>query len=130
MHVSRTNSIYNSLVYTETIFMKQPEPVLVPLGTQVELTCRVAMGYRIVWIVGIPGVGVVNAEETGAISELSSRGIEAEVSSADNREPTLTISGTVENNQTTVQCRAVNVSTFFQRCDGDVVTITFYGKTK
>ena len=88
------------------------------------------MGYRIVWIVGIPRVGEVNAEETGAISELSSRGIEAEVSSAENREPTLTISGTVENNQTTVQCRAVNVSTFFQRCDGDVVTMTFYGKTK
>ena len=120
--------IYNSLVHTETIFLEQPEPVLAPLGTQVELTCRVAMGYRIVWIVGIPGVGEVDAEESGAISRLSSRGIETEVSSAENREPTLTISGIVENNQTTVQCRAVNVSTFFQRCDGDVVAMTFYGK--
>ena len=109
--------------------LEQPEPVLAPLGTQVELTCRVAMGYRIVWIVGIPGVGEVDAEGFGVISRLSSRGIETEVSSAENREPTLTISGIVENNNTTVQCRAVNVSTIFQRCDGDVVTMTFYGKT-
>ena len=85
------------------------------------------MGYRIVWIVGIPGVGEINAEESGAITYLSSRGIETEVSSAENREPTLTISGTVENNQTTVQCRAVNTNVF-RRCDGDVVTMTFYGK--
>ena len=103
--------------------------MLAPVGTQVDLTCRAAMGYRIVWIVGIPGVGMLTTEESGAISALSSRGIETEVSSAENREPTLTISGIVENNQTTVQCRAVNVSTFFQRCDGDVVSMTFYGKT-
>ena len=103
--------------------------MLAPLGTQVELTCRVAMGYRIVWVVGIPGVGEVDTEGSGVISELSLRGIETEVSSAENREPILTISGTVENNQTTVQCRAVNVSTILQRYDGDVVTMTFYGKT-
>ena len=88
------------------------------------------MGYRIVWTVGIQGLGMlVNSEGVGIISVLSSRGIETEVSSAENREPILTISGTVENNQTTVQCTAVNVSTIFQRCDGDVVTMTFYGKT-
>ena len=86
------------------------------------------MGYRIVWIIGVPGVGEVNAEESGAISYLSSRGIETEVSSAENFEPTLTINGTVENNQTTVQCRAVNINNF-TRFDGDVVTVTFYGKT-
>ena len=87
------------------------------------------MGYRIVWTIGIPGGGEVDAEGSGAISALSSRGIETEVSSAENREPTLTISGTVENNQTTVQCRAVNINDIFQRCDGDVVTMAFYGKT-
>ena len=87
------------------------------------------MGYRIVWIVGVPGVGEVDTEQLGAISALSSRGIETEVSSAENREPTVTISGTVESNKTTVQCRAVNVSNFFQRSDGDVVTMSFYGKT-
>ena len=86
------------------------------------------MGYRIVWTVGIPGGGEVNTEGSGAISALSSRGIEIEVSSAENREPTLTINGTVENNQTTVQCRAVNVNNF-QWFDGDVVTIIFHGKT-
>ena len=122
-------AIYNSLEHTETIFLEQPEPVLAPLGTQVELTCRVAMGYRIVWIVGIPGVVEVESEGSVAISALSSRGIETEVSSKENREPTLTISGIVENNQTTVQCTAVNVSNFFQMCEGDVVTMTFYGKT-
>ena len=87
------------------------------------------MRYRIVWAVGIPGVGVLTTEESGAISALSSRGVETEVSSAENREPALTISGTVENNNTTVQCRAVNVSDILQRSDGDVVTMTFYGKT-
>ena len=109
--------------------MEQPEPVLAPLGTQVELTCRVAMGYRIVWIVGISEGGLINAEELGVISALSSRGIKTEVSSAENREPTLNISGTVENNNTTVRCRAVNIMDIFQRCDGDVATIAFYGKT-
>ena len=82
-----------------------------------------------VWIVRIPGVeGVFTNEISGVISALSSRGIETEVSSAENREPTLTISGTVENNQTTVQCTAVNVNNNLQMCDGDVVTMTFYGK--
>ena len=120
----------NSLVHTatETIFLEQPEPVLAPLGTQVELTCRVAMGYRVVWNVGVPGRTVITTEESGIISALLSRGIETEGSSAENREPTLTISGTAENNQTTVQCRAVNVTNIFQRCDSDVVTMTFYGK--
>ena len=119
--------IYISLIHTEIIFLEQPEPVLAPLGTQVELTCRVAVGYRTVWIVRIPGVeGVLTNEFSEVISALSSRGIETEVSSAVNHEPTLTISGTVENNQTTVQCTAVNVSNIFQ-CDGDVVTMTFYG---
>ena len=125
---SYSYGIYNSLVHTEVIFLEQPEPVLAPLRTQVELTCRVAMGYRIVWIIGVPGVGVVSTEESGAISGLSSRGIETEVSSAENREPTLNINGTVENNNTTVQCRALSVNDIFQRCDGDVVTMTFYGK--
>ena len=113
----------------ESIFLEQPEPVLTPVGTQVELTCRVAIGYRIVWIVGISERGSINAEELGAIFALSSRGIETEISSAENREPTLTISGTVENNQITVQCRAVNITDIIQRCDGDVATIAFYGKT-
>ena len=116
------------ILHAETIFLEQPQPVLTPLGTQIEFTCRVAMGYRIVWVVGIPGVGEFTAIESGTISALSSRGIETEVSSVENREPTLTISGTVENNQTTVQCRAVNVSTIFQRREGYVVTMTFYGK--
>ena len=89
--------------HTETIFLEQPEPVLAPLGTQVELTCRVAMGYRIVWTIGIPEGGEVDTEGSGVTSALSSRGIETEVSSAENREPALNISGTVENNQTTVQ---------------------------
>ena len=86
------------------------------------------MGYRIVWIIGVPGVGEVTTELSEVISALSSRGIETEVSSAENREPTLTISGTVENNQTNVQCTAVNINDIIQRCDGDVVIITFYRK--
>ena len=86
------------------------------------------MGYRIVWVVGVPGVGEVDTEGSRVISALSSRGIETEGSSAENHEPTLTISGIVENNQITVQCRAVNVKDIFQRCDGDVVKMTFYGK--
>ena len=86
------------------------------------------MGYRIVWTVGVPGGGVVEAEGSGAISYLYSRGIETEVSSAENLELTLTINGTVENNQITVQCRAMNINNF-QRFDGDVVTMIFYGKT-
>ena len=116
-------------MHTEIIFLEQPEPVLAPLETQVELTCRVAMGYRIVWIVGIPGIGEVDTEGSGTISALSSRGIETEVSSAENREPTLNITGTVESNQTTVKCRAVNITNIFQRFDDDVVTVTFYSKT-
>ena len=107
------------------LFLEQPQPVLAPLDTQVELTCRVAMGYRVVWIIGVPRA--ITTDEFGAISALSSRGMETEVSSAENREPTLTISGTVGNNQTTVQCRAVNVSNVFQRFDGEEVIVIFYG---
>ena len=123
--------VYISIKYcyqlAETIFLEQPEPVLAPLGTQVELTCRVAIGYRIVWII-VTTEGEVTNELADVISALSSRGIETEVSSAENHEPILTISGTVENNQTTVQCRAVNVDVILQTCEGDVVTMIFYGK--
>ena len=86
------------------------------------------MGYRIVWIIGLPaGSGIVNTDVPGSISALSSRGIETEVSSAENREPILTISGTVENNQTIVQCRAVNISNIIQTLDSDEAILKFYG---
>ena len=70
---------------------------------------------------------MVNTDVPGSISAVSSRGIETEVSSAENREPTLTIRGTVENNQSTVQCRAVNISNIIQTLDIDEVILTFYG---
>ena len=57
-------AIYNSLIHTETIFLEQPE-------TQAKLTCRVAMGYR---IVEVPKVGEVDTEGSEVISALSSRG--------------------------------------------------------
>ena len=95
---------------------------MAPVGTQVEVTCKVAVGYRVVFIVGLPDKnGSINTDEMGVIDLLSSRGIET-----DNF--TLTISNGTINNQTTVQCRAVNVSYTFQRCDGEeIATITFYG---
>ena len=71
---------------------------------------------------------MINTDESGAIYALSSRGFETEASSTENREPTLTISGTLEINQTTMQCRAVNINDIIQRCDSDVVTVTFYCK--
>ena len=104
--------------------------MLAPLGAQEELICRVTKGNNnfITWTVRLPGKNPANTHELGVISALSLRGIKTEVSSAENREPALTINGTVENNQTTAQCIAV-INNFFERCDGDVVTMTFYGKT-
>lgn len=112
------------------VFLEQPEPVVMaPVGTQIELTCRVSMGYRTVWGVQLPGGTSVVAVETPAlIANLLSRGIVTELSTAENRNTPLIIGGTVEINQTTVQCLAVNLSDEFMRCDGKEATVTFYGQ--
>ena len=102
---SRSHAVYHP---TDTIIEQPAEPILAPVGTQVELTCRVAMGYRTVWILEIPGIGTVDTEAPATIISLSLRGIQAEISSEENRDIPLTINGTMENNQTTVQCRAVD----------------------
>ena len=116
------------IVAAEAIFLEQPVSVLAPVGTQVELTCIVAIGYRILWIVAIPGEVPVNTNNKGAIPALnSSKGIQTEISSEKNPQPPLIFSRAVKNNHITVQCIAVNVSNLFQRCPGDNVTMTFYG---
>ena len=97
---------------------------MAPVGTQVEVTCKVAVGYRVVFIVELPDEnGSINTLEDGVIYLLSSRGIETELYNS-----TLTISNGTINNLTTVQCRAVSASDISQRCDGEeIATITFYG---
>ena len=111
------------------VFLEQPEPVvLVPAGAQVELICRVAMGYRVVWSVMLPGgTSQVPVETALLISSLLPKGIETELSTADNRNPSLLITGTAENNQTAVQCIAVNLSDVFMRCSSRTTTVTAYG---
>ena len=115
------------MYYAATFFLEQPEPVvLVPVGTQVELTCRVAMGYRIVWSVQPPGGTQVAVETASIINTLLSRGIVTEISSVENPNTSLIINGTEENNQTTAQCIAVNLNDEFVRCGGSLTTVTLY----
>ena len=97
---------------------------MAPVGTQVEVTCKVDVGYSVVFVVELPDEnGSINTLENGVIDHLSSRGIETELYNS-----TLTISNGTINDQTTVQCRAVNASNISQRCDGEeIATITFYG---
>ena len=110
------------------VFLEQPEPVvLVPAGTQVELICRVAMGYRVVWSVMLPGGTPVPVETDLLISSLLPKGIETELSTAENRNPSLLITGTAENNQTAVECIAVNLSDVFMRCSSRTAKVIVYG---
>ena len=97
---------------------------MAPVGTQVEVTCKVDVGYRVVFIVELPDEnGSINTLQNGVIEHLSSRGIKTELYNS-----TLTISNGTINNLTIVQCKAVSASDTTQRCDGEeIATITFYG---
>ena len=115
----------------DNVIHEEPNPVLEPLGTEVELQCRVDMAFRTAWIIVLPIDGMASSEILSNIAFLtSSHGIVTEVSSTENREPPLRINGTIGNSGTTVQCNAIELANPLtgSRCPGTVVPVTFHGK--
>lgn len=112
------------------MFLEQPDPVLEPIGTQIELTCRVNMEYRIAW--SITPRGEVVASSTDSLGDLAflitDHGIVSEISTATNREPPLRINGTMDNDQIIVQCITITVEMPTRKCPGTELLLTFYGK--
>ena len=116
----------------DNVIHEEPNPVLEPLGTEVELQCRVDMAFRIEWIIFLPDSRNPARSNDALIVALlaSMRGIVTEVSSADNREPPLRINGTIRNSGTTVQCEAISLADPVRadRCPGTEVPVIFHGK--
>lgn len=115
------------------MFLEYPErPKVAPDGTQIMLTCRVSIEFRVVWIIEIPGIGRFEAEDSMAISVLQDEGFIVAPSSAQDREIPLNITGSLSNNQATVECIAVNVSnnlTRYADIGGETnITVNIYGK--
>ena len=110
------------------MIIEEPDPVLnEPLGTQVELNCRVDMNYMTSWKIILPQSPDATFATTRNVTVAflaRNHSIMTEVSSAENREPPLRITGTIGNSGTTVQCIAVGVFD----CPGTIVQITFHGK--
>lgn len=114
------------------VFLEQPDPVLEPVnvGIQVQLTCRVNMEYRIAWSVTLSGEMVASSTDSPGdlMFLISNHGIVSETSTAANREPSLTINGTMGNDQTRVQCIAITAEKPTRKCPGREFLVTFYGK--
>ena len=105
--------------------------MVAPVGAQITLTCRVHMAFRVVWIVEIPGIGRFEAESPAAITALQNEGFITVPSSAQDREIPLNITGSLSNNQATVNCMAVNNNIMSERYverDQANITIEIYGK--
>ena len=98
-----------------------------PIGTGVELTCRVQVGFRVVWSVTIPADTVPTLAEQASLPYLASLGIRTVASTAESRENPLLISGGVALNQTDLQCLALDLRDSRRRCDSSLTTVTFYG---
>lgn len=113
------------------MFLEQSNPVLEPIGTQVELTCRVNTEYRIAWSITPHGETVASSTDSaGDLAFLiTDHGITSETSTAKNREPPLGINGTMNNDQVIVQCIAITVEMPTRKCPGTELLLTFYGKT-
>ena len=110
----------------DNVILEEPDPVLEPLGGQMVLNCRVSMEYRTSWRVD---GSRLTTESQAFINSLHIDGIISESSSAENREPPLIVSRTVENSGTTFQCIAIEVEDAAAMvCDGRVVLLLFYGK--
>ena len=115
------------------MILEEPDPVLEPLGTQVELKCSVDMAFRTAWRVILPESRAVTTDRDRelAFAFLANHSISVtEVSSAENREPPLRIIGTIGNSGTTVQCIAMELDNMFEErvCPGTVIRMTFHGK--
>lgn len=113
------------------VFLKQPQSEPAPVGTQVELTCEVAAGYRMLWSIRLPGETLLVTIETARLYDaLRSRGIVAKNSTAKNPNVPLIINGTEDNNKTSVRCIALDLSDPLSRINGDIITVIFYGKAR
>ena len=111
------------------MFLEQPDPVVEPLGTQVEVSCVVNSTFRTTWNILLPGRELGLATDTLSNIDLAAnRGFVTNISSTENREPPLRINGTIGNSGTTVQCRATNLMDSFLRCPGRNFLVTFFGK--
>ena len=111
------------------MFLEYPAvPTVALIGTQIVLTCRVTTEYRVAWIVEIPGIGRFDSDDPAAVAALRDEGF---VTSIQNRENPLTITGSFRTNQATVQCAAVNVSNIFMRFVLEtLITVQFFSKLK
>ena len=91
------------------------------------LNCAVSREYRTVW-----KIGEFRQKDTDSQAfidtTLRRRGIIAEVSTRENREPPLIINRTVENSRATVQCIAASLEDAATTCDSMAVLVVFYGE--
>ena len=113
-----------SVFLDNTTLVVQPGPILEPVGSQIELNCKVSNGFRVEWVVIYRG-GYYQSPLT-----LKSIGFETESSTARNRQPPLYFTGTVEKNQSTVFCEALSVTlrNFRYSCIGERFPVILYGK--
>ena len=99
-----------------------------------ELTCRVAQGYRVVWDAFLPSTRIVRSENLRQIAQARYEGVTMEKSSAMNPQPSLRVNGTFDGVQrimTSAGCIARSIKYGYKDdCFGELVSIEFYGKVR
>ena len=90
---------------------------------------HLSVGWLITFTDKHGGAGTVDTSNPRSTSSLLSRGIITEAFSPENREPQLTINGTMMNSGIAVRCDAFH-SDFSKACAGQKFLVTFFGKIK
>ena len=109
------------------VFTEQPQPVLAPIGTQVQLRCSVIQEYGVRWTITPSGGSLITTAESDSVAILDSLGLSVEPISLIAQESVLTVNGTEDNNGTIVVCVATLLSDTSMRCLTEEAQVIFYG---
>lgn len=104
-----------------------PGPVVIPVGSQIGLTCSVFRGFETAgWMVSIPGKGKFSSQNTVHQPVLEEHGI-SERRSNNGSTSVLIIKAMQVDALEYVHCEAINLSSF-QMIISTQVDVTIYGK--
>ena len=107
--------------------MAQPHPLVEPITTLIRVNCSVRPTHRVEWRVSLPGMPLRLINIQALIDRFIRRGVATVLSTAQNREPSLILNGTLTGSPVTVQCTAVDVTDAIVACPGTWVEMRFYG---
>lgn len=105
--------------------MEQPNSVIAPIGTRIQLNCSVVQGYGIDWEIRLNNADPLSTGTPRLIEPLRNLGIE--VLQLSSTRSYLVINGTEENSQISVVCKAFQQNSITEMRSRESQVI-FHGK--